>query len=582
MKKKSVGIFVCMLLIAAAVLPVAGTENFNTTKLEKHFLGATEQGSTTSVGDWWPMHRHDPGNTGCSSSIAPNTNRVCWEQNIGEEIYTAAPIVVDDRLYISTESFYKDIGPLFMSNGTKLSIPEKPPDLSEILEVIMTQKEDYFGGVYCLDADDGTLLWNYSMYSPNDPAVVDGKVYVTDFDFYTYYFSSSLYCLDAVTGNKIWQKPLDYAILTPTIVADDKIYLGALDFYSFTGTFLCLDLNGDVIWTHPMQYSELMLFTSPAVCEGKVCFLTWDLYSYFTGNLYCLNAETGVNLWTKTIFNYPYFFGSRSPVCSDGKVYISDMDIYSYNGQLYCYDLATGQPEWTYYNLGWSFSTPVVCDGSVYITALDFSYYEMSIYCIDAESGVLIWRAPAPGEVYYFFFAGSLICADDKLYLAPFSFYYYGQNTLYCLDADDGSQLWDYTLNDETVCSPSIADERMYIADVYGNIYAFEDELKLKRLAGGFLNVKAFIANDGDASLSNVTWYITVVGGMFGNVTRSGTIPTLNPGILGIKIKRAFPVFGFGSIQVTATVTMPDLNVIKRTKEGFVLGPIVVLLPFLG
>ena len=489
----------------------------------------------------------------------------------------AAPIVVDDRLYISTESFYKDIEPPFMPNKTKPTIPENPPDLVEIFEGMITQKGDYFGGVYCLDADDGTPLWNYSMYSPNDPAVVNGKVYVTDFDIYSY--SSSLYCLDAVTGDNIWQKPImGCLVTTPAIVADDKIYLGAVDMNTFNGIFLCLDLNGDIIWTYPMQYYEFMLYTTPAVCEEKVCFLPINMYSYYTSTLYCLDAVTGQYSWSKPIFTF-WYYGDSSPVCSDGKVYIADFDIYGYTGDLYCYDLATGETVWTY-DLGLSFSTPAICEGSVYITAFDFFSYESNLYRIDAESGALIWKTPCPGEAYYFFLSGSLICADGKLYLAPSSYSSY--NMLHCLDTDDGSPLWNYTLDYETMCSPAIADERLYIADYYGNIYAFEDELKIARLAGGFLNVKAFIANTGNTSFSNVNWSITVVGGMFGNLTRSGTIETLNPGIFGIRIVRAFPVFGIGKIQVTANVTMPGLNVIEKTKEGFVLGPIIVLLPILG
>jgi len=328
-----------------------------------------------------------------------------------------------------------------------------------------------------------------------------------------------------------------------------------------------------------MQYYEFLLYTTPAVCEGKVCFLTIDQYSY-TSNLYCLDAVTGQYSWSKSISTSWYYSGDISPVCSDGKVYIADFDIYSYNGDLNCYDLATGETVWTY-DLGLPFCTPAICEGSVYITALDFFSYESNLYRIDAESGTLIWKAPVPGETYYFFFSGPLICADSKIYLAP-SGYYSFDNMLHCLDTDDGSPLWNYTLDYEAMCSPSIADERLYIADYYGNIYAFEDELKISRLAGGFLNVKAFIANTGNASFSNVNWSITVVGGMFGNLTRSGTINTLNPGIIGIKIVRAFPVFGIGKIQVTATVTMPGLNVIEKTKEGFALGPIIVLLPILS
>ena len=90
MKTKILGILVCTLLVAT-VLPVAGTINENSIFEEpQNFIDATKNGQTGSNEDWWPMYRHDPGNTGCSTSIAPNTNQLHWKQNIGEEIYNNA------------------------------------------------------------------------------------------------------------------------------------------------------------------------------------------------------------------------------------------------------------------------------------------------------------------------------------------------------------------------------------------------------------------------------------------------------------------------------------------------------------
>ena len=58
MKQKLVGILVSMLLIATA-LSVAGTTNNNE--------DGTNPNPARSV-DWWPMFRHDPENSGFSTS----------------------------------------------------------------------------------------------------------------------------------------------------------------------------------------------------------------------------------------------------------------------------------------------------------------------------------------------------------------------------------------------------------------------------------------------------------------------------------------------------------------------------------
>lgn len=460
--RKSLVLGIIVLFFGVAIIPnINGNiiEITDENKLESKVIATSP--SSMDV-DWWPMFRHDSGNTGCSSSKAPNTNALIWQENIGDEIYSGVPIIVEDKLYIST-SWYYDIQP------PEPPFPqEKPPSPLKIFEALSAKKEEYFGGIYCLDADTGSLLWDYPMYAPNDPAVINGKVFVTDTDYYTYY--SSLYCLNAETGNYVWQVPIYGWVTSSTIVAYEKIYLGCASFYG-SGTFHCFDLNGNSLWTYTMPPSEFMFFTTPAVCDGRVYFYTIDLYSYYEGNLYCLDAETGQFLWSKPLCSLWYWpLGTSSPVCANGKVFAVEFDLYGYSGQLICFDAVTGSQQWAY-NIGWSFTTPTFCDDSVYITAIDFYSYYCFIYCIDATSGTLIWKAPLPE---YLFFSGSLVVADNKIYISPSGYYYYYSQDIYCLDADDGSYIWSYTLDYPTMSSPSIANKGVYIPDLMGNIYAFK------------------------------------------------------------------------------------------------------------
>ena len=569
MKKKMVGILVSMLLIATA-LPVVGTINRIEPRFEKVNITDYKEDLIVSDGDWWPMFRHDPGNTGCSSSIGPSSNLLSWKLNIMEDIYSSSPVIVEDKIYLSTGWWYYDI--IDPPNITKTFMFEKP-SLSKILKDITSYNEKYSGGIYCLDADIGTKLWDYPLYAPNDPAVIDGKVYITESEYYS--DDSSLYCLDAETGTKIWQKPIGNIILTPTIIANDKIYLGNLNLFSYSSSLICLDINGDNKWTYPLPTWEIFWFTSPAVYNGRVYFISTNMYSY-SGKLYCLDAETGQYLWSHPISSWFWIFGSSSPVCYNGKVYAMDMDLYSYFGGLICRDAVTGNLLWEY-DLGnaFSFSTPAVCQDGVYITTFDFYTYNSWLDRINPENGTLIWEAPIPGFAYWFSYS-SPICSNYKVFVSPME--YYGDSSiLYCYDKEDGSRLWDYDLAYQSLTAPSVADERVYIADYRGNIYAFEDELKIGKISGGLLGVKAEIMNTGESDFMDVTWTISIQGGIFDMVDyyKEGTIPLLQSG--DTKKVRAFPVFGLGKVEIETTVTMPGLNVIKKSNEGIALGPFFIV-----
>ena len=107
----------------------------------------------------------------------------------------------------------------------------------------------------------------------------------------------------------------------------------------------------------------------------------------------------------------------------------------------------------------------------------------------------------------------------------------------------------------------------------------FEDVLKIKNVMGGILGVKAIIQNSGDTSLDSVAWTISVKGGTLGmvNRTRSGTISSLPAG--KSRFALCLPIIGMGSIEVTVTLTMPSMSVIKKVRQGIVLGSMCLLTP---
>ena len=555
MKKKLIGIFVFGLLIATTVLPVAGTVN----------IEYTSGKSSIDDTDWWPMYRHDSGNTGTTTSIAPNTDHLCWKETISDEIYSATPIVYNDRLYISTRSLDNDmLKPLKIIEKSMF----EAPDFTEILNDLFTYKDEYDGGVYCLDADKGTELWNYPLYAPNDPLIVDDKVYVTDLNIST--ASSSLYCLDVETGDHIWDKPVGSPVLSPPIGADGKIFLGCTDYYTYSGSLICLDFEGNSLWTYSLQPWEI-INSAPAYCDGKVYFITLSVYTY-QGKLYCLNAEDGQLIWSQ-----PVFFAFGSPVCKENNVFVVDVDLFGYFiSNLKCFDADTGSFICDY-SLGvfsLSYGTPAATQDSVIIFVADSLYSSIWLYKIFINC-TLDWKVQVPATASTFPLS-SPVCSANKVIVCPWEISGY-PSSIYCMELGNGNMLWSYTLDYGSTVNPSIADERVYIADQIGNIYAFEDALKINKISGGILSAKAEIKNKGTSDLTNVSWSIDVVGGIFNMIDKhaESNIPTL----LGNSSKtvRAFPVIGLGNVEIEVSVSMPGLTPIRKNFNGLVLGLIVIV-----
>lgn len=566
------GIFI--LFIGSVIIPsISGNiskineiQNVKTEVINNVYQTKEKKPHTTAATDWWPMFRHDPANTGCTTSIAPNTNQLCWKQTLSDEIYSATPIIYNDRLYISTSSYFYDRFEPFKKTDKTMF---EAPDFTKILDDINKYKDEYNGAVYCLDADTGAELWNYQLYAPNDPLIVDNKVYVTDINIST--TSSSLYCLNAETGDLIWDKPLGKLVIAPTIGADDKIYLPAIDYYGYTSSLICLDSDGNSLWTYPLLMNEIIQF-APSYYNGKIYFNTYNFYSYFQGRMYCVNAENGNDIWDIPIFSL------GSPVCRDGRIFAVDFifDYYSLNSNLMCFNSDTGALLWKYplglYTL--SFGNPAVSQDSVFIVVFNLLSDSGWLYRFSVN-GTMVWGIPLSIEPYGFSLM-SPICSPNKIFICSSTYYGYG-STLCCMAITNGSMLWSYNLDYKTVAYPSIADERVYIADYAGNIYAFEDALKINKISGGILCTKAVIKNKGTSDLTNITWSIDVDGGIFNIINKhvEGNIPTLQ----GNKSKtvKAFPVFGVGNIDIEVSVSMPGITPIKKNLNGLVLGLIVII-----
>jgi|GEM_PF-1439514 len=176
--------------------------------------------------------------------------------------------------------------------------------------------------VYCLDALTGTKHWEFLTNGEvgSSPAVANGKVYVGSLGNY-------MYCLNASNGSQIWFYPSPYQIRTSPAVVNGKVYFGS-------NRMFCLDADtGDFIWDQEPDF----LFSSPAVYNDKVYVCD------STKSVYCLNTTNGIPIWQYETGTGMYQFMFSSPALADGKVYVGAGD-----GKIYCLNAETGSKIWDY------------------------------------------------------------------------------------------------------------------------------------------------------------------------------------------------------------------------------------------
>jgi outer membrane protein assembly factor BamB len=170
------------------------------------------------------------------------------------------------------------------------------------------------------------------------------------------------------------------------------------------------------------------------------------------------------------------FYVSSSPVVSHGRVYVG-----SWDWNLYCLEMDTGNLLWNYPTDGQITSTPAVANGNVY-----FGSEDNTLYCLDAISGTFIWSYKTK-----FIIESSPTVVDDKVFFGS------SDGALYCLSADDGSLLWKYQTNSVIFSSPAVADGKVYVG------LTFEKFLCLDSITGDLL--WTFSMTDGTYSSPTVS-----------------------------------------------------------------------------
>ncbi len=217
-----------------------------------------------------------------------------------------------------------------------------------------------------------TQKWKVTVgEGPSSPALVDGELYVIG----RQEGNEVVRCLDAATGNEIWQDKYD----APPPMGPAAAFSGPR--------------------------------SSPTVADGKV--ITLGVH----GTLTCYDAANGNKLWRKDGFEggLPRFDPASSPIVMDG-VCIAQVGG-DRGGGIVAYDLATGDEKWKWTGDGPAYASPAVLtiDGEKAIVAVTAS----KLVAINAADGKNLWQTSYTQGRYNA--ATPIVAGQTVIYAGPTS-----------------------------------------------------------------------------------------------------------------------------------------------------------------
>ncbi len=333
---------------------------------------------------------------------------------------------------------------------------------------VVVEDRVYFGGddtkIYCLDAQTGDEIWNYSTGNAvkSTPALLDDILYVGSTD-------GNFYAIDAIYGEKQWNYTLStYAqIWSSPAISNDLIFFGADD-----GNLYALNISNKNVpaleWVFP---TGGLIQSSPAVNWPFVYIGSVD------GGVYCIWANNGTQKWVfEPADSYDIY---STPTIYNNSVYIGNGK-YEIGGALFCIDAQTGEEKWKFLPPGEGrfseiYSSPAVHNHTVFIHAWnkvsgpgDEKGTVFALHDVDpnGDGNITI------DEIKWSFTTGdneggsSPAVADSKVFVGSTN------NKLYCIDEYTGLELWNLSTGGQIVSSPFIANSVVYITSEDGAIYA--------------------------------------------------------------------------------------------------------------
>ncbi|MFI5131607.1 MAG: PQQ-binding-like beta-propeller repeat protein [Chitinophagales bacterium] len=309
------------------------------------------------------------------------------------------------------------------------------------------------GDFYALDKKTKQIRWKYSTGKAihSSAACQDGKVYFSD-------NGQTIYCLKESNGQLVWKLNMgkkqeypwryDYYYSSP-VLRQGKLFIGGDD-----GFFYAIDqVTGKLIWKFKARG---IIRSTGAVYKNTI------LFGDTEASLYAVDMNSGKELWQfringDTMRNENFGFDRRainaSPVVVGNKAIVGARD-----GYLYCVNADTGKDVWQMNHfVSWIISTVAVKDSFVVTGTSDGRF----VQAVNLETGREIWKFRTPLAVW-----SSPLIVNDKVYAGTFD------GHLFCIELKTGKRISAFKANGKLMSSPVWDDGLLYVGSDDGHLYA--------------------------------------------------------------------------------------------------------------
>ena len=232
-----------------------------------------------------------------------------------------------------------------------------------------------------------------------------------------------------------------------------------------------IPLDNSTLWS--TRVPSLKPTDSPVIYGDMVFMGSGD--GYVRG----FDIDTGMEKWS--VYNGGHHV-SRAVAAHEGDLIFS-----ADNGYTYSYNIDTKARNWmTNLNASSVQSTPTIADGMVFIGTHSLTYSKF--YALDRDNGSMVWYLSLNGTDNSWGFQSSAAYHDRMVYVGD------GWGNMYCLDADgfsdgnDGYQgesdpsepnadiIWTTNLGASIIGSPMLAEGKVFVASTVGRLFCLDAE----------------------------------------------------------------------------------------------------------
>jgi outer membrane protein assembly factor BamB len=324
------------------------------------------------------------------------------------------------------------------------------------------------------------ILWKTAIPHPgfNSPIIWDKKIFLSGADRRT----QIVYCVDADSGEILWQKELndipgsperrpnvteDTGYAAPTMTTDGQRIFALFA----TGDIACLDFEGNRIWAKNLgmpdnhyghassliTYRDLLIIQFDQNTGGRLLAL-----KTLTGDLaYDQPRDVEISWASPILVNT----GSRTELILNSNPFVMS------------HDPQTGQELWRVRCMqGEIGPSPAYADGMVYVVN---DYARLAAIRLGETPDVAWEYIDDLSEI------SSPLAANDLVIMAA------SYGTVTCFDKKTGERLWIQEFKEGFYSSPVLVGDSVYLMDVSGVIYVFKAEREFRLISQHELGERA-------------------------------------------------------------------------------------------